>query len=431
MIMELEHAERSRSHEGPRVHARPDRRGRRRPRAACGGARRLAAPRLAAADADRGSRAGRARRARPPRVRPARRPRPGAAARRDRADRRLGAIAERIWYPIWDAGLDPRPLRPHPRRGARASPTRTPRRRSACSTPATSPATPTLTARLREATLAQWRQRGPPPPARAARADHASAGARTASSRSCSTATSRRPAAACATCGCCAASAYAQVADALAAAGAGRLHPPARRARRLHLVAGRRATGCSPRTSTRSPTLLGAARRPDGCCAGGSPTTPAPSRTPSTTRCARPSGGWPPSATAAAGRRRWSAAPVAPRRGRPGRRGGARPGRGHPASPTRPCRCGWPPRPPGTGCASRPATLEWLARRVPAAAPAVAGAGPDRVRPAARLRARRWCPTWEACDRFGLVDRVAAGVGPGPQRARSTTRCTGTPSTGT
>ena len=55
----------------------------------------------------RGGRAGRGRQRRPRRRRPGQRPRPGAAARRAAHLRRRPrrTLADRLWYPLWDAGL--------------------------------------------------------------------------------------------------------------------------------------------------------------------------------------------------------------------------------------------------------------------------------------------------------------------------------------
>ena len=77
----------------------------------------------------------------------------------------VAAIADRLWYPIWDAGLrlDHSVRTPaEARRGGRAT---TCAWSSGCSTPATSPATRRSRAALRESVLGDWRARRPQPPA--------------------------------------------------------------------------------------------------------------------------------------------------------------------------------------------------------------------------------------------------------------------------
>ena len=115
-----------------------------------------AAPRrAAAADRHRRPRARRRRQPRPPRAAAARRPRPRPRARRPARDRR---DRRRALVPDLGRRRPARPLRALGRRGRRGRRAPTSRPGSACSTPASSPATPTWPPGSRTATLASWRQ---------------------------------------------------------------------------------------------------------------------------------------------------------------------------------------------------------------------------------------------------------------------------------
>ena len=70
----------------------------------------------------------------------------------------IAALADALWYPVWDAGAAAGPLGALDLRGRRRWPRPTSRPASACSTPGSSPVTPSSAARLRTATLASWRQ---------------------------------------------------------------------------------------------------------------------------------------------------------------------------------------------------------------------------------------------------------------------------------
>ena len=316
------------------------------------------------------------------------------------------------------------------RRGARASPTRTSRPPSGCSTSGTSPATRRSPAALREpAARPTGGASAPRQPARSARAHRARwrqhgelafllegdlkearGGLRDVRRAARRSPTPRSP-----------------------TPGGRRCGPPtpacSTSATCLHLVGRpRAATGCSSRTRTTSPQLLGL---PDAEALLRRVADDARTIAYARRRLAARgrAAGSPRSATAAAGRAR-RARPGRPGRGRAGRRGGARPRPPIAPRSTRPCRCGSPRPPPGTACRSRPRTLEWLATALPAAAAPVAGGGPGRVRPAARRRPGAGVE-WEALRPVRPDRPRGCPSGRGCAARRSTTRSTGTPSTGT
>ena len=378
--------------------------------------------RAAAGAAARGG-AGRRRRPGPAAVRPVQRPRPGAAARRGARHRRVGRLGSgtRSGTPACGSTT---PCAPSPRRSR--WPRTTSRSPSGCSTPGYVAGDPALAdaliARRRRPVAAHRR----PAPARPAGGHRQPAGRPTASWPSCWRATSRRPPAVCATCGCC-----------------------GHRRRRDH----RRA---APRRTRRPPAAAGHPRRP------------APGRS------AAGSTGWSPrSATdvadaARARRRRRAAAPGRRRRPhdqpRPRRRlAGRRPAALRPpprrptaARPRRPvardvveqdgelvlARTAIGARPDPslslrvaaaaatTRAADRPGHLRVAGRVLPAAARALAGRRPGRADHPARRRSRPGARPGRPATGTGW-STAGCPSGPGCAACRSTTRCTGSPSTGT
>ena len=363
------------------------------------------------------------------------RPRPRAAARRPAArPTAVAALAERLWYPLWDAGL----RLDHSVRTADAVPRgrrrRTCRPRSGCSTCArvagdagagrrapaprcstTGAAAPAR--RLPAAPASRWRGAAP---------------SGSASWPTCSSPTSRSPAAGCATSPSCGRWPPAWVTDrphgAVDEAHARAARRPRRPARgdrprpatgccwpeqdavAAALRPARRRRRCSPTVSDAGRTIAYAVdttvRR---AAAGRSAPAPAAARARAGRGCARSGTAW--SSTTA----RWSSAPAR----RPGRR-------------TRCCCCGRPRPPPGPACRSRRPPSSDLAAGLPAAAR-------RRGRAAARDALRRRCSAAGpgagpglGGARPGRADR-APGSRSGRRSAagRSATPCTGTPSTGT
>ena len=108
-------------------------------------------------------------------------------------------LAASVWYPIWDAGLAPRPLGPHPRRGALGGPGRRQGRPRPARRPAASPATRRSPTRCIRTAADQWRRTAVRQLPALREITDQPAGRPTASWPSCSRATSRRPPAGCAT----------------------------------------------------------------------------------------------------------------------------------------------------------------------------------------------------------------------------------------
>ncbi|MFC7480677.1 HD domain-containing protein [Luedemannella flava] len=224
--------------------------------------------------------------------------------------------------------------------------------------------------------------------------------------------TSRRPAAACATSASCAASGTPRSPTRGGRPSGPRTPVCSTCATRCTSSPAGAVTASSPRTSPRSAACSSSSAGATPYAAG-SPTTPARSRTPSTTPCAPPNAGWPCSVAVREGQPRPYGCPWRPTWS-PRTARSCSPAPPSPRRSTRPCRCAWPPRPPATGCASRPARSNGS----PGAArpaPTVAGVRPRRVRPASRLR------PGAGRDLGGVRpvrpgQHLAAGVGPDPQR---------------
>ena len=363
---------------------------------------------------------------------PAQRPRPAPAARRRRRRRRGRALADRVWYPVWDLGARASTTRSAP------SPRPAGRRRgpqgaaSACSTPGTSPATrawsPGCAPRCSPTGAASAPQRLPElqelcreRAERHGRAAYllepdlkeARGGLRDV--------TALRAVAA------------SWLADAPARRASTSAHATLLDVRdALHLATGRAGDRLLSRSRTRSPPTS-ACSTPTRCC--GRSTTAARTIVVRRRRhlargraalgrrarppAARPAGG----AAARPERRRW------PRASSSTTARWCSPAPRDPSA-TRCCRCGPPPPPPRPGCRSSPHTVDRLAATAPAAAGAVAAGGARAARRPARRRAagrspsgRRWTERPDHAP--------AARVGAGPQPAAAQPRPPASPSTGT
>ena len=280
-----------------------------------------------------GRQPGRGRRAGPARVRAVQRPRPGAAAQRagrDRPDRRRALV------PDLGRQARPRPLGPHPPRGALGRA----RRRQGRARPARRPAHRRRRGAVRRADRGRRRpvaaHRGPPAAA-AAGAHRGPLGRSTASWRSCSRATSRRRAAGCAT--------STRAARHRPRRGRRRLRPAVRAATprlldardALHLAVGRRVDRLVAQERAAVAELLGL---DDGDAllrrVAGDARTVAHAL----------DDAWRAADRLRSGRRRGAPAgapgapPGRPRRGRAGRRGGARPYRDRPGAGPEPVAAG-------------------------------------------------------------------------------------------
>ena len=341
----------------------------------------------------------------------------------------VGTIAEKIWYPIWDAGLtldhSVRTLDEAlavAREDTKAGLGLLDARHVA--------GDPELTARLRDAALAGSGARAPATTCPCCASSPPSAGARRESWPSCWTATSRRPAAGCATCGCCAASATPR-SPTRGGHRCGRPTPACSTcATPCTSSPAVGATGCSPRTWTR---WRPARRRRRGQRRGSAAPAGRRRRAHDRVRGGR-----------RAARGRALARHAAPRHpaggprragaGRPGcggagRRGGAGPRRDHPVRRPQPV--------PAGGRRGRPARPAHLARHagvagpaLPAAAAPVAGRRPVARSPSCSAPGRRSCRPGRRATGSAWSARGCRS-GPGSAAPRSTTRCTGTPSTGT
>ena len=270
-----------------------------------------------------------------------------------------------------------------------------------------------------------------PPAARAAGGHRAPAGRPTASWRSCWRATSRRPPAGCATSGVLRGIGVRRGGRRAPAGGPRRPPPPARRPRRAARRPGRRVDRLRrPGTRRRWPSCWPC----DGRRRAAAPGLRATRRTIAYALRRRLARGGPVGSPRrrGAGPRHAGPPPGRPRRGRAGRRGGARPDRGRPAPRPEPVAAGGRRRGDRAELPIARATLEWLAafcpplpRPWPAAARAalltLLGAGPGAgahlggVRPvrAGRPAGCRSGPGCAACPQHNPVHRFTLGPAPG------------------